>query len=89
MATPKKDKTRNERASEIEASEIVPQTDGFFLVKGKYLTDGKNCECGDNRFRGNDCIHAIRVRELYNLPIMPHVAIVAAASNVVQLADFR
>lgn len=89
MATPKKDKTRNERAAEIQASEIVPQADGYYLVKSKYLTDGKNCECPDNRYKSNDCVHAIRVRELYSLPIMPHVAVIADASNVVQISNFR
>lgn len=81
MATPAHAKTREERAKEIPFSEIIPQTDGYFLVKGKYLTDGVNCECGDSRYGKQDCVHSIRTRE-YQASGMPQ-------SNVTAIADFR
>ena len=86
MATPKKDKSRAERAAEIPASDFQALDNGLFSVRGKYETDGRNCHCKDNYFGRNDCIHAIRARNLFNLNVAP---LVAEVSNVVQLSDFR
>ena len=86
MATPKKDKSREERAKEIPASDFQALGNGVFLVKGKYETDGRNCHCGDNRFARNDCVHAIRARDLFSLKVAP---LVPEASNVAQIADYR
>jgi hypothetical protein len=60
----------------------------YFLVKGKYLTDGRNCECGDNR-KGNDCKHSMRVRNLFGLGVSPKVYEAPVADNVVDIASYR
>jgi hypothetical protein len=87
MATPAHTETRQERAKEIPASDFQSIGNGLFLFQGKYETDGRNCHCGDNRFKRNDCIHAIRVRELFNLNVVSLVAVNdSGVSNVVQFS---
>jgi hypothetical protein len=85
MATPKLERTREERALEIPFENITQTDDGWFSVshKGKvYLTDGVNCECGDSRFGRNDCIHCIRARQFNAMPV-PQIA------KVVNIAEYR
>ena len=69
---------------DIPASDFQSIGGGLFLFQGKYETDGRNCHCGDNHYKRNDCIHAIRARQLFDLNVPSLVAVNdAGESNLI------
>lgn len=76
MATPKLEKTREQRAIEIPAENILgtlpdarvmflpstPNNKRFFYGQDVYITSTESCYCLDHVARKNTCIHILRVR---------------------------